>query len=455
MPPAIDHGAAADDHTRNGAVARTREDVDVEGGRRRETGQGRMCGVEHHEVRARALGECADRAPARRRTTRHRAERQRRPDVRVGERRADVPATRRQALRVLEHPQFLGCVHGDVAVGAHAPAAVAPAREIEDAVAEVRFGRGAQAGDGAGGGGAGGLVVVHMRGVHQAPAGVHRCVVEQPRHRALTAPRHAVFDLARLLRHVHVHGRGGVDRRQPGQRVAHRLGRHRAQGMQREAHAHGVAVVIAQRPRDLEQRVGPGDEAALAVGGRGAAEAALLIQHRQQREANAGALRGADDDTRQRRAVGVGPAIDVVVQVVELADRRVAGLEHLDEEIRRNRVEIFRRDRIGHAVHPVAPAPEAVIRRAAELGQPGKRPLKRVRVQVRHPGQHRPGRASHAGSLAPARMGSDPSYAAGGVPLDEDVARPARGQQRVNRVQGSGRHVSRSSADEGRVSSRT
>jgi hypothetical protein len=108
--------------------------------------------------------------------------------------------------------------------------------------------------------------------------------------------------------------------------------------------------------------VGAGDEPALAVGGRRAAEAALLIQHRQHREADAGTRRRGGDDTRQQGAVGVRPAIDVVVQVVELAHRRVAGLEHLDEEVRRNRLEVVGRDRIGHAVHPVAPAPEAVVR---------------------------------------------------------------------------------------------
>jgi hypothetical protein len=47
----------------------------------------------------------------------------------------------------------------------------------------------------------------HVRGMHQAPALVHRRVVQQPLHRALAAPGHAVIHLLRLLGDVDVDGR--------------------------------------------------------------------------------------------------------------------------------------------------------------------------------------------------------------------------------------------------------
>ena len=40
-----------------------------------------------------------------------------------------------------------------------------------------------------------------------------------------------------------------------------------------------------------------------------------------------------------------------MMQVVELADLRVAGLEHLDVELRRDRVQVVRADAPGERVH--------------------------------------------------------------------------------------------------------
>jgi hypothetical protein len=56
----------------------------------------------------------------------------------------------------------------------------------------------------------------------------------------------------------------------------------------------------------------------------GAAEAARLVEHRQQRQADAGALRGATSAAPSRPARHRA-ALRVVVHVVELAHRGVAG----------------------------------------------------------------------------------------------------------------------------------
>ena len=159
-----------------------------------------------------------------------------------------------------------------------------------------------------------------------------------------------------------------------------------------------------RRSQQAQHRVGRADEAALAFVRRQSAEAAGLVEHRQQREADAGALRGAQQRERQRGIVGVGTAVGVVVQVVEFADRGVAGFEHLDVQAGGDRFELLRDEPRGEAVHQRAPAPEAVLRLAAEFGQAGEGALEGMRVQVRHAGDA-PGRAA-TGVPASARAAS-------------------------------------------------
>jgi hypothetical protein len=84
---------------------------------------------------------------------------------------------------------------------------------------------------------------------------------------------------------------------------------------------------------------------------------------------------------RHRAAVGV------VVQVVELADLRVAALQQLGVQLRGHRAQLRGRDAQRHAVHAVAPGPEVVSRlRAARPG--------RQRRAGRHGCAHRPAAAA-------------------------------------------------------------
>ena len=225
-----------------------------------------------------------------------------------------------QALAVFERAQLL--VEGDahVAVGADGEAAAGggKARRLEDAVAEIGFGDGAQAGDGAGLRKARALVGRHVRAVDQAPARVDVHVVEQPLHGARAGPGDAVLHLARLLGGVDVDGAGGPsldERAQLG-------GIDGAQRMRRDAEGGAgepidVAAARLQEPREaveIEQ------EARLPRRGRLAAAAAVGIEGRQQRQADAARLGGGDDAAAGLGRVGVVRAVGRVVQVVELAD---------------------------------------------------------------------------------------------------------------------------------------
>ena len=101
--------------------------------------------------------------------------------------------------------------------------------------------------------------------------------------------------------------------------------------------------------------------------------------------------------------VGVGRSVAVVVQIVELADAREAGLQHLDIELRCDRLDLVRRHRQREAVHHLAPAPETVGRRAAQFGQPGHAALEGVAVQVGHAGSTIAWRSSPAAAQRRAR----------------------------------------------------
>ena len=104
------------------------------------------------------------------------------------------------------------------------------------------------------------------------------------------------------------------------------------------------------------------DESPLAVVRRRAAEAGMRIEHRQQRQPDAGLASRRGDPLGHLGDVGIGLPVAVVVQIVELADAGEAGLQHLDIELRGDRLDLVRRHRQREAVHHLAPAPEAVGR---------------------------------------------------------------------------------------------
>jgi hypothetical protein len=127
----------------------------------------------------------------------------------------------------------------------------------------------------------------------------------------------------------------------------------------------------------------------LSLSGGCRAKAAGLVEHRQQGQADARGLGRAQQAQRQRGIVGIGPAVRVVVHIVELADRGVAGLQHLDVKPSGDGFQLPGRDAPRESVHLRAPAPEAVGLLAAEFGETGKGALECVRVQVRQAGNHR------------------------------------------------------------------
>ena len=135
--------------------------------------------------------------------------------------------------------------------------------------------------------------------------------------------------------------------------------------------ASGSACTIARvRASSAAIAVRIVEETLLALVRRRAAEAAVHIESGQQRQADAGLLRRRGDARRHLAEVGIRPAVDVVMQVVELADGGEAGLEHLHVGERRDRLDVVRRELAEEAVHHLAPGPEAVIRRAACSASP-------------------------------------------------------------------------------------
>ena len=66
----------------------------------------------------------------------------------------------------------------------------------------------------------------------------------------------------------------------------------------------------------------------------------------------------ADEPAADLVAIGVGNAARPVVEIVELADDRVAGDHHFGERRGRQGLERVRLEGGGELVHPLAPRPE-------------------------------------------------------------------------------------------------
>jgi hypothetical protein len=111
---------------------------------------------------------------------------------------------------------------------------------------------------------------------------------------------------------------------------------------------------------------------------------------------------------------------------MELGDAGVAGLQHLDIELGRDRLDLVRVQHADEAVHLLAPAPEIVARAGGGLGQPGHGALEGVAVQIGHAGQHDAGDRLGIAAHRPRR---DTGNVAAGVDLDQDVIGPAIGQK--------------------------
>jgi hypothetical protein len=150
-----------------------------------------------------------------------------------------------------------------------------------------------------------------------------------------------------------------------------------------------------------------------------------LIQRRQQRQADARGSGSIDQRLAHGQPIFVRTARAVTVQIMKLADRCVAGLEHVCIQLRGYRVQAFRRHAAGQVVHGLAPGPEAVVIAGALLGQAGHRPLECMAVNVGHAGD---GRAIDQPGGRDRVVGGNIDDVAVGIHRDHYVAMPAAGE---------------------------
>ena len=153
---------------------------------------------------------------------------------------------------------------------------------------------------------------------------------------------------------------------------------------------------LASRASDATRRANESmdvHEAALRRGGRRSPESAVRVEHRQQRQRDAGVRCRGDHAPRELRGIRVRAARGIVMHVVKFGDRRIARLQHLDVRLRGDRLERVGVDAVEKRVHRLPPRPETVAVGAGPAGAPGERALERVRVQVRHAGNERSARA--------------------------------------------------------------
>ena len=253
-------------------------------------------------------------------------------------------------------------------------------------------------------------------------------MIEQPFDRPRGAPGEAVLDLKLLLGHMNMDRRravAGVERRH---RLAEKLGRHRPQAVQGDADTH-IRVVAITRQQAVDQGheiIRPMEETALAGAGLGAAETAMGVEHGQMGDADSRRFGRRDQPMGHFPRVVVGRAVRAVVQVMELADRRIAGFEHLHVELGGDGLHMVRREPLDEAVHDLAPAPETVAAGSGALGEAGHGALEGMAVQVRHAGNHRAGQAHRVARLGVRRHRRQISV---GGHRHADVAGPAVRQQ--------------------------
>ena len=227
-----------------------------------------------------------------------------------------------------------------------------------------------------------------MGGVDEAPFRPQPDIVEKPLHRARAEAGLHLLHLVGGFRDVDVQPRLGVDGTHAGERRPRLVGRDRAQRMQRQpdSQAGMRGAAAAQGVDERQILVHRMDEALLRLLDR-LADAAMGIQHRQQRQPQPGARGGGDQPVRHLGRVGVVRAAGPVVDVVELAHRRHAEMQHLQIDQRRDRLVVLGRQAIDHPVHLLAPGPQIVLGPGGgdEFGASGERALEGVRVQVGQP----------------------------------------------------------------------
>src|SRR5579863_204941 len=167
----------------------------------------------------------------------------------------------------------------------------------------------------------------------------------------------------------------------PGSDGAQAVGRHPDARARERAHRGAAAL------HDARKALRVVEEALLPPARRRAAEAAVRVEGRQQRESDPGGGRRRSYTPGELGRVGVRGAVAIVVQVMKLTDMGEPSFEHLGVGECGQRLELLRVDALDEAVHEVAPGPEAIATRSAALGEAGEAALEGVTVEVAEPGE--------------------------------------------------------------------
>ena len=104
------------------------------------------------------------------------------------------------------------------------------------------------------------------------------------------------------------------------------------------------------------------DEPPLLGPGRRSAKRRMGIEHRKQRHADADAPSRGQNTAGHFRGLSVRRTIGLVMEVVELGDGGEPRLQHLDIELRGDRLDVIRRHHEREAIHGLAPGPERIGR---------------------------------------------------------------------------------------------
>ena len=112
------------------------------------------------------------------------------------------------------------------------------------------------------------------------------------------------------------------------------------------------------------------------------------VEHRQQRHSDANTPGRSEDPASHFHRLRVGRTIGRIVEVVELGDGGEPRLQHLDIELRGDRLYVIRRHRQREAIHGLAPCPERIGLPAPDLSEAGHGELEGVAVQVRRRRRH-------------------------------------------------------------------
>lgn len=163
--------------------------------------------------------------------------------------------------------------------------------------------------------------------------------------------------------------------------------------------------------------------------GSGAAEATGLVQHGQERDADAGALRGAQQRQAHVHVSGVGRASHVVMDIVEFADAGVPRFQHFHIQAECDLLQLLGVELAREVVHELSPAPETVVRGGAVFGETRHAPLEGMRVEVGHPWND--GTWGQGCTWRLLRASLNALQRARGIPLKQDVPRPSARKQRV------------------------